>query len=72
MEWDLVGVPVDPEWVVPARRVQEEDVQSCHRGDQEGHEEVKGKEPGQRRIVHGKPPPKPGDQAGPEVGKGGE
>jgi len=72
MEGDLVGVPVDPEWVVPARRVQEKDVQSRHRGDQEWDEKVEGKEPGQRRVVHCKPPPKPGDQARPEVGKGGE
>jgi len=35
MEWDLIRVPVDPEWVVPARRVKEKDVQSRHRGDQE-------------------------------------
>ena len=57
MEWDLIGVPVDPEGVVPARRVQEEDVQPRHRGDQERDEKVEGKEPGQRRVVHCKPPP---------------
>jgi len=72
MEWDLICVSVDPEGVVPARRVQEEDVQPRHRGDQERDEKVEGKEPGQRRVVHGKSPPKPGDQARPEVGKGGK
>ena len=72
MEWDLIGVPVDPEGVVPARRVKEKDVQASHRGDQERDEKVEGKEPGQSRVVHGKPPPKPGDQARPKVGKGGK
>jgi len=40
VEGDLIRVPVDPEGIVPARSVQEEDVQARYRGDQERHEKV--------------------------------
>ena len=40
VEGDLIRVPVDPEGIIPAGGVQEEDVQTRYRGDQERHEKV--------------------------------
>jgi len=54
---NLICVPVDPEGVVPSRRVEEEDVQARHRGNQERNEKMKGEKARKRSVIHGKPPP---------------
>ena len=72
MEGDLIRVPVDPKGIVPARSVQEEDVQARYRGDQERHEKVESEKTRERRVIHCEPPPEPGNQTRPEIGEGGE
>jgi len=72
MEGDLICVPVDPKGVVSPRSVQEENVQARYRRDQERNEKVESEKSRERRVIHGKPPPKPGNKAGPEIGEGGE
>jgi len=46
VERDLIRVPVDPEGVVPAGGVQEENVQARYGGDQERDQKVKSEKAG--------------------------
>jgi len=46
VERDLIRVPVDPEGVVPAGGVQEENVQARYGGDQERNQKMKSEEAG--------------------------
>ena len=72
MEGDFIRVPVDAEGVVPARGVQEEDVQPGYRSDQERDKKMKSEKASERRVVHGESPPKPGDERRPNIGEGGK
>jgi len=72
MEGDLIRVPVDTEGVIPPRGVQEEDVQPGYPRDHERDEKMECEKTGEGRVVHGEPPPKPGDEGRPNVGEGGE
>jgi len=60
VERNLIGIPVHAEGVVPACRMQEEDMQSGHSRDEKGDEEVESEKASQSRVVHGEPPPEPG------------
>jgi len=49
---DLIGVPVDPEGVVPASCVQEKNMQARYRGHEERDQKVEGEKTSKRGVVH--------------------
>ena len=55
MEGDLLGVPVNPQRIVTAGSVEEENVEACGGGNHEWHQKVEGEESGQGGIIDREP-----------------